>query len=192
VLVRSGSDGARRTASAVAAPTPTSRGTVTPRPTPTAAGTAVTVEGVGLVLPAGWSVGESSPGDTCVTAHAGRCDLRLVRPEVVRASGAEMEAPQPDSPDGWYLGTDVPGCGSGRASGRLTASRLAPVGDRTAQFREWDVTGCSPPSPYPAHPRLWWLPQTRLGLLDQSDDVAADAVVETIVRTAHLPPLPAR
>lgn len=162
--------------------------TTSPRST-AAPATPATVEGVRFSLPAGWTAHEDVAGSACITRGTDPCDLRVVLPDRVRAAGGTLEDPQPDAALGWYLGSDVVMCGGTTAPSALVTSRFAPVGDRTAAYREWSVT-CPSPSPYPAHPRLWWLPQTRLALLDSSLDAATSAVVDTLVRTAVLPPLP--
>jgi hypothetical protein len=156
-----------------------------PPPEPEATGGPVTFEGVVLTLPPGWRLEDDGAGTGCVTRAPGGCELRVLLLDVARErSQAAFADPDPEGRFGWYLGTDEPGCEAGPARSRLVERTLRPVDDRQAAYREWDVTCGGDPS----RPRLWWLPQTRLAFIDETDDVDVDAraVVDEVVRTADL------
>lgn len=147
-------------------------------PTPATPGGPVRFEGAVLTVPAGWVLEDDGAGSACLTRTAGECELRLVLPDVVTERGGAIKAPATDDDLGWYLGTDDPDC----RSSRLTRRDLAPIGDKRAEYREWEVD-CDDS---PALVRMWWLPQTRLAVVDQSGDPAVRDVLDEVVRTADL------
>jgi hypothetical protein len=156
-----------------------------PPPEPEPTGGPVTVEGVVLTLPPGWRLEADGAGTGCVTRAPGGCELLVLLPDVARErSDAELEDPEPDGRTGWHLGTDVPGCEAGLAESRLVVRELRPVDDKRAAYREWAVTCDGDPS----RPRLWWLPETRLAFLDQTDlgDEDAREAIDEMVRGADV------
>jgi hypothetical protein len=88
-----------------------------------------------------------------------------------------------DSP-GWYHGTGVAPCPVDPAKGPngLNAIRgvatgkhsLAPVGDRKADYYEWDAS-CD--SGYKWHPRAWYLPISKVLVFDYAGRHRADALM---------------
>ena len=166
-------------ASVVPSPEPVAEPAPTPSsPAPSGPSEEVAFEGAVLTLPAGWMLVDDAGGTGCVTRVADRCELALVLPDVVRERGGEVEDPRTDADRGWYLGTDVPDC----ASSRLQVRDLAPIDDKQAEYREWALDCVDEPSRL----RMWWLPQTRLAVVDRSDDSVAGEVLTEIVRTADL------
>jgi hypothetical protein len=138
----------------------------------------VEFEGAVVTLPPGWRFRDDGAGRGCATRAPDTCDLLMVLPDVVASSGREIEEPRTDDDTGWYLGTDVPEC----RSSRLVTRDLAPIADRRAEYREWEVD-CAGSAPFL---RMWWLPKTGFGAVDQSADPAVRGVVDEIVRTTDL------
>jgi hypothetical protein len=150
------------------------------------AGRTVDFRGIVLTLPDGWSVGEEGDATLCLT-RTDECELSvLLTDAAIEASGGAFELPDPESQYGWYTGTDVPGGCDDRdiADSERVERSTRPVGDRTADYAVWQVT--CPGGDYPERPRLWWLPRTGLAFFDDSDDPAAEAAVDEIVRTADI------
>lgn len=181
LLVPAG-DSVDETASPTAAAEPTEATEPAPPETPPvippAPGGQVEFQGALVTLPPGWRFQDDGAGRGCATRVPGTCDLLMVLPDVVESTGREIEDPRTEDDTGWYLGTDVPDC----RSSSLVVRELAPVGDKQAEYREWDVdcTGSVP------RVRMWWLPETRFAALDQSGDPAARAAIDEIVRTTDL------
>lgn len=149
-----------------------------PAPPSPAPGGPVGFAGASLTLPTAWSLVDAGDGTGCVTRTPGTCELQLVLPDVRRDRGGEPAEPATDSDRGWHLGTDAPDC----RSSRLVVRDLAPVDDKRAEYREWelDCTG------EPPRLRMWWLPKTRFAAVDRTGDPAVAPVVTEIVRTARL------
>ena len=170
----------------VAAPTTSAEPTETAEPAPPEAtpaippapGGQVEFQGALVTLPPGWRFQDDGAGRGCATRVPGTCDLLMVLPDVVESTGRAIEDPRTEDDTGWYLGTDVPDC----RSSSLVVRELKPVGDKEAEYREWDVdcTGSVP------RVRMWWLPKTRFAAVDQSGDPAARAAIDEIVRTTDL------
>jgi hypothetical protein len=164
---------------------PTEEAPPPPPPEPEPPGGPESFEGMVLTLPPGWRLEDDGAGTGCVTRGVGGCELRVLLPDVVRErSPVAFEDPDPEDSAGWHLGTDEPGCEAGFAQSRLAVRILAPVDDKQAAYREWDVTCGGDPS----RPRLWWLPQSRVAFLDETDagDEVARAAIDEIVRTVDL------
>jgi hypothetical protein len=135
-------------------------------------------EGGVFEVPVGWVLRDAGDGTACITRTADGCELQLVLPDVVADRGGEIEELATDADDGWYLGTDVPDC----RSSALVVRELAPVDDKDAEYREWELDCTAEP----ARLRLWWLPETRFALFDRSGDPALGPGLTEIVRTADL------
>lgn len=171
------------TAAPVVSPSPTPSASAPAEPPPPAAppaapGGQVEFQGAVVTLPAGWRFQDDGAGRGCATRAPDTCDLLMVLPDVVESTGREIQQPRTDGDTGWYLGTDVPDC----RSSRLVTRELAPIQDKQAEYREWEVD-CAGSAPFL---RMWWLPKTGFAAVDQSADPAVRDVVDEIVRTTDL------
>jgi len=183
VLRGGGDDALQRAAPPAAAPPSSPSTTATAEPAPEQApapapGGQVEFLGAVVTLPVDWRFQDDGAGRGCATRAPDTCDLLMVLPDVVAATGRQIAQPRTDDDTGWYLGTDAPDC----RSSRLVTRDLAPIDDKSAEYREWEVD-CAGSAPFL---RMWWLPRTRFAAVDQSADPSVRAVVDEIVRTTDL------
>jgi serine/threonine protein kinase len=185
---RSGSTAPTGSASQPAAP-PAS---VTDRP-PTSGETRHSLQGITFAVPAGWVVepGLDGPNVVCVLPPAallGRpldgCDvdgieIRLPDPpgdKWARALDLESGSGWVWAGDAWCRGT-VPRGSSMTTSSAIVERGYRPVGSKTADYRRWQAS-CANGSSY--HPRVWWLPVTKLSIETFAMPPSLDATVDRI------------
>ena len=128
---------------------------------------------VSAVLPTGWSVsgGAGVVGDTyCLLVPGHKDDNCMNYGALIEVwQNLSTSGVNVDDPMAWGGGGDVsalPQCftdktysGPGITSAVVTQRGFRPLGDRTAVYREYDVT-CGSLARF--HPRIWWLPTTKL------------------------------
>ncbi|MFF7242908.1 serine/threonine protein kinase [Embleya sp. NPDC008237] len=178
-----------------ASASPTTPGARPPAVPPSAAGeTRRSLQGITFVVPAGWTVeqGADGPHVMCVLPPAtllGRAG------DGCAVDGVEIRLPDPPG-DEWGRALDLES-GSGwvwqgdawcrgaipRGTAMTTSSTIVergfrPVGPKTADYRRWSA-GCDNGSTY--HPRVWWLPVTKVSIETFAMPPSLDATVDRIV-----------
>ncbi|MFI6583864.1 serine/threonine-protein kinase [Embleya sp. NPDC050493] len=178
-----------------ASASPTTPGARPPAVPPSAAGeTRRSLQGITFVVPAGWTVeqGADGPHVMCVLPPAtllGRAG------DGCAVDGVEIRLPDPPG-DEWGRALDLES-GSGwvwqgdawcrgaipRGTAMTTSSTIVergfrPVGPKTADYRRWSA-GCDNGSTY--HPRVWWLPVTKVSIETFAMLPSLDATVDRIV-----------
>jgi len=160
---------------------------------PAPSGPQATVGALHLPLPAGATYTEHSPDgllDGCIAEGTVVCearvlDLRTTDPE------APNNLPRTKWPFGWYTGTDLPTCITpasppGKAT-EATGSTLddagfAPVGPKKAEDGRWKVT-CEN-SAQNNQIRMWWLPTSRILIVQYGSFPGWDAKMDTMLAGA--------
>jgi hypothetical protein len=149
-------------------------------PAPSRASTLPPLEGrrvmlagdISAVLPTGWSVREGwgSEGEGyCLLIPGHRRDGCMNYGARIEMWDDDTSSPDVDDPMAWTGDSDVealPQCftdetasGPGITSAVVTRRGYRPLGDQSAVYREYDVT-CGSLARF--HPRVWWLPTTKL------------------------------
>lgn len=163
-----------------------------PAPSP-ANGPRANVGTLHLPLPAGATYTEHSPDgllDGCiaegpVTCEARVLDLRQTDP------GAPINLPSTKRPFGWYTGTDLPTCitpasppgkAAGATGSTLLDSGFAKIGPKTAEYGRWKVT-CEN-SAQNNQVRSWWLPTSRILVVQYGSFPGWDAKMDTLLAGA--------
>lgn len=161
----------------------------------TAPGAAVTVATMHVTLPAGARYTRTSsdgPLDGCVSVGSVTCEARML--DLRAASGspdAQFNEPSSSRPYGWYTGTDVPQCvtptagpGAGaRATGSTVVEHgFAPIGPKKAEYARWQVT-CAD-SAQDSQVRMWWLPTSKILVVEYASTPALDAQIEQMLAGA--------
>lgn len=156
------------------APATSSAGVSAPSGAPLEGKRVAVVSGISAVVPTGWTVdsGLDEVGPfSCLYApghHPGDGCMRFGI--LIEAWYTDNGAPVLDSPDAWTGDVDpsaLPApCFSpnstnvtGITSQTVDGPELRKLGDRSAMYRQYHVA-CGPY--YSFHPRIWWLPKTRL------------------------------
>lgn len=168
--------------------------THTPVTTKPVVTTHVAIGPLQLALPPGWrSSSEDSFANICVepagkqTATAAGCGgLDIWYGWDGFLPGNEMSTFDPKSP-GWYHGTGMAPCPvdptngpdglNGIQPGEASARGLRPIGDRNADYYEWDAS-CESGN-YHWTPRAWYLPISKILVFDYTGNPAADALLRT-------------
>jgi hypothetical protein len=159
----------------------------------TPSGPRTTVGSLHLTLPAGATYTEHSPDgllDGCVAEGAVACEARIVnlrKPD----SDAPINLPSTKRPFGWYTGTDLPTCitpasppgkATGATGSTLMDSGFAPVGPKNAEYGRWKVT-CEN-SAQNNQVRMWWLPTSRILIVQYGSFPGWDAKMDTLLAGA--------
>ncbi|MGW1994695.1 serine/threonine-protein kinase [Embleya sp. NPDC001921] len=151
------------------------------------------LQGITFAVPAGWTVqrGGDGPNVLCVLPPA----ALLGRPnEGCAVDGVEIRLPDPpgdeagralnlESGSGWVWQGDawcrgaIPRGTSLTTSSTIVERGFRPVGPKTADYRRWSA-GCDNGSTY--HPRVWWLPITKLSIETFAMPPSLDAAVDRI------------
>ncbi|MFI1378130.1 serine/threonine protein kinase [Embleya sp. NPDC020886] len=179
-----------------ASASPTAPGPRPPAIPPSAAGeTRRSLQGITFVVPAGWTVeqGVDGPHVMCLLPPAA---LLGGRPnDGCAVDGVEIRLPDPpgdewgrtldlESGSGWVWQGDawcrgvVPRGTAMTTSSTIVERGFRPVGPKTADYRRWSA-GCDNGSTY--HPRVWWLPVTKLSVETFAMPPNLDATVDHIV-----------
>ncbi|MDQ7804299.1 hypothetical protein Q5425_11185 [Amycolatopsis sp. A133] len=163
-----------------------------PRPSPMN-GPQATVGSLRLPLPAGATYTERSQDgllDGCVAEGTVLCEARLL--DLRKAEpGAPINLPSTKRPFGWYTGTDLPTCitpasppgKAAQATGStLLDSGFAPIGPKNAEYGRWKVT-CEN-SAQNNQVRMWWLPTSRILVVQYGSFPGWDAKMDTMLAGA--------
>jgi hypothetical protein len=144
-----------------------------------------------LPLPAGATYTEHSQDgllDGCIAEGTVICEARLLD---LRDPGAPINLPSAKRTFGWYTGTDVPTCitpasppgkASGAKNSTLLDSGYAPIGPKKAEYARWQVT-CEN-SAQNSQVRMWWLPTSRILVVQYGAFPGWDAKMDTMLAGA--------
>ncbi|MFE3197232.1 serine/threonine protein kinase [Embleya sp. NPDC059237] len=186
-----GTPGGTAPTATVVPPTAGTRATAAP---PNSGGeTRHSLQGITFAVPAGWTVeqGADGPNVVCVlppTALLGRpndgcavdgVEIRLPDPpgdEWGRALDLESGSGWVWQGDAWCRGT-IPHGSALTTSSAIVERGLRPVGNKSADYRRW-TAGCDNGSSY--HPRVWWLPVTKLSIETFAMPPRLDATADRI------------
>ncbi|HEY9473518.1 MAG TPA: hypothetical protein VIS06_06655, partial [Mycobacteriales bacterium] len=130
---------------------------------------------------------EPTGGSACLNpsgAPAGSCALRIVDLNTGGAGNSTARPPDPQAPQGWWMGAGPPTCGPTPpvpvANSTLVTSSFVRMRNKTAAYGAWQVTCADASRNF--SPRLWWLPNTRVALVeDHGGAGAVDTQIDQIV-----------
>lgn len=157
-------------------------------------GPKTTVGALHLPLPAGATYTEHSQDgllDGCVTEGTVVCEARLLDLRTASDPNTPINLPSTKRPFGWYTGTDLPTCitpasppgkASGATGSTLLDSGFAPIGPKKAEYGRWQVT-CEK-SAQNNQVRMWWLPLSRVLVVQYGSFPGWDAKMDTILAGA--------
>jgi hypothetical protein len=160
-----------------------SEGAATPAPT-TVSGQAATV-GKATVPLSGVSKASKNGDYLCLTlADDTGCSLEVIDIGATRRSGASVSDPAPGAPNGWWWGSGAPSCGDGSSAAPVARSTVVDkgfrkVGAKTAAYAQWQVSCQNADLDF--HPRLWWLPNSKIAFREHSTAAGADQAVDRIL-----------
>ncbi|MEU5258132.1 hypothetical protein [Amycolatopsis sp. NPDC021455] len=157
------------------------------------AGPQIVVGTMRVTLPAGATYTQHSQDgllDGCVAEGTAVCEARLLD---LRTSNpdAPINPPSTKRPFGWYTGTDAPTCITpasppGQAAvatgSTLLESGFAPIGPKKAEYSRWKVT-CEN-SAQNNQVRMWWLPTSKILVLEYGSFPGLDAKLDTLLAGA--------
>ncbi|MEV7096432.1 hypothetical protein AB0M80_26635 [Amycolatopsis sp. NPDC051045] len=179
--------------SATACSTP-AEGPVQPGPSPMN-GPRAEVGPLRLPLPAGATyTAHSQDGllDGCIAEGTVVCEARVLDlRQATAGSETPINLPSAKRTFGWYTGTDLPTCITpasppGKASGAkdstLLDSGFAPIGPKKAEYARWQVT-CEK-SAQNNQVRMWWLPTSRILVVQYGSFPGWDAKMDTMLAGA--------
>ncbi|MGI9092753.1 MAG: hypothetical protein ACR2FF_04775 [Mycobacteriales bacterium] len=128
------------------------------------------------------------PDEVCVDAPWHPCLLDVIDIGLLQREGASIVPPYGSKANPWYIGSDVPVCGDPNSSGNVVVSSeqhakgLAPVGPHRADYGAWALH-CSDGSASQVV-RSWWLPTTKVYLLERIDVPNLDPQIAAMLRAA--------
>ncbi|MEU4246711.1 hypothetical protein AB0F15_04800 [Amycolatopsis sp. NPDC026612] len=166
-----------------------------PAPGPSAMnGPRATVGSLRLPLPSGATYTEHSQDgllDGCVAEGTVVCEARLLDLRTAPNSDAPINLPSTKRAFGWYTGTDLPTCitpasppgkATGATGSTLLDSGFAPIGSKRAEYGRWKVT-CEN-SAQNNQVRMWWLPTSRILVVQYGSFPGWDAKMDTMLAGA--------
>ncbi|HEX5497030.1 MAG TPA: hypothetical protein VFX70_20905 [Mycobacteriales bacterium] len=137
-------------------------------------------------LPAGWRITPGA-GSACLDpdgASPKACTLQIVDLDTAPAGSAPVNPPTPHAQQGWWMGGGAPACDPNRTvpatASTLVTTSFVDMRNKTAAYSTWRVTCADPARNF--SPRLWWLPVTRVALVQHSGGAGAvDTQVDRII-----------
>ncbi|MFI5611838.1 hypothetical protein [Amycolatopsis sp. NPDC051903] len=146
-----------------------------------------------LTLPAGtqYAVESRDPGyEGCLRSASFACEGKILDLREAAGSGL-INVPSPTRQFGWYPGTDAPTC-LGPTSDPGTASQatgstvldhgFAPVGPKKAEYARFTET-CQN-SAQNNQVRMWWLPQSKILIVEHAATPDRDAAFDRMLTSA--------
>ncbi|MGW4489744.1 hypothetical protein ACWEOE_38655 [Amycolatopsis sp. NPDC004368] len=146
-----------------------------------------------VTLPAGtqYAVESRDPGyEGCLQSATFACAGKILDLREAATSGM-INLPSSTRAFGWYPGTDVPTCvgpttdpgtGSEATGGTPLDHGFASVGPKKAEYGRFQET-CKDPSQN-NQIRMWWLPQSKLLIVEHASTPAQDAAFDAMVASA--------
>ncbi|QRP50110.1 hypothetical protein [Amycolatopsis sp. FDAARGOS 1241] len=160
---------------------------------PSPDGATATIATMTVTLPAGtqYAVESRDPGyEGCLQSASFACEGKIL--DLREAAGAGLVTlPSPTRRFGWYPGTDVPSClgptsdpgVASQATGSTVLEHgFAPVGPKKAEYARFAET-CQDPAQN-NQVRMWWLPQSKILIVEHSATSALDAAFDGMLASA--------
>ena len=158
-------------AATLAAPSPSNSPSASTVPSVAATGGPTSFQMLRFDLPVGWRA-QPSGSSACLNpdgAPAGSCTLLIVDLAAAEAEHHAVRPPDPQGPQGWWMGAGPPTCRSAQpvpvTTSTSTGSTFVRLRNKTAAYGAWQVTCADPARNF--SPRLWWLPRTRVAFLQE-------------------------
>ncbi|MEW2507978.1 hypothetical protein AB0878_46715 [Amycolatopsis sp. NPDC047767] len=175
-----------------------SPGTGSPAPStqpsyPSTDGVTATIATMTVTLPAGmqYAVESRDPGyEGCLQSATFACAGKILDLRQAAAEGM-INLPSSTRAFGWYPGTDVPTCigpsadpgaASEATGGMVLDHGFAPVGPKKAEYGRFQET-CKDPAQN-NQIRMWWLPTSKLLIVEHASTPAQDAAFDGMVASA--------
>ena len=151
----------------------------------------VTVGNLTIPVPHGYAAKDQTSSYACLSSAAISCGLAIYYIGALGKTGA-VHAPYTDTAYPWWTGSDVPVC-HGAADpdddfAPITDSKAlyddyAKVGSKRAQFGIWQLT-CENSS-YDQQLRSWWLPVSKVYLIERYAGEEQSAIIDSVLRSAE-------